>query len=205
MPLKDLLVPFVKLSNNMHAEILTKAMGYEASKQGSWSAGLRAVSGYLKGIGVDSGKVRQVDGSGLSRMNNFPAGQLVELLLAVRAEPWYADWYRSLPVACAPDRFVGGTLRTRMCGTAAALNARAKTGSLTGASALSGYVTDAGGRELVYGIVLNNYLASSVKPLEDAIVVTLAKSTAEVAGSASVRGGGTNTDIECSWRKPDIC
>ncbi|WP_128428843.1 D-alanyl-D-alanine carboxypeptidase/D-alanyl-D-alanine endopeptidase [Streptomyces cyaneus] len=208
MPLKDLLVPFMKLSNNMHAEILTKAMGYKASQQGSWGAGLSAISGYLKGVGVDSGKVRQVDGSGLSRMNNFPAGQLVELLLAVRAEPWYADWYRSLPVACAPDRFVGGTLRTRMCGTAAALNARAKTGSLTGASGLSGYVTDAGGRELVYGIVLNNYLASSVKPLEDAIVVTLAKSTAEAAGSAvstSIRGGGTNTDVECSWRKPDIC
>jgi serine-type D-Ala-D-Ala carboxypeptidase/endopeptidase (penicillin-binding protein 4) len=206
MALKDLLIPFMKLSNNMHAEILTKSMGYKVSRQGSWSAGLAAISGYLKGVGVDAGTIRQVDGSGLSRMDNFPAGQFVKLLLAVRAEPWYADWYRSLPVACAPDRFVGGTLRSRMCGTAAALNARAKTGSLTGASGLSGYVTDARGRELVYSIVLNNYLPSSVKPLEDAIVVTLAKSTAEAAGSASVRRtAGTNTDIECSWRKPDIC
>ncbi|TXS40692.1 D-alanyl-D-alanine carboxypeptidase/D-alanyl-D-alanine-endopeptidase [Streptomyces sp. uw30] len=205
MPLKDLLIPFMKLSNNMHAEILTKAMGVKVSGEGSWEAGLAAIGGYLKGVGVDIGKLRQVDGSGLSRMDNFAAGQLVELLLAVRSEPWYADWYRSLPVACAPDRFVGGTLRSRMCGTAAALNARAKTGSLTGASALSGYVTDADGRELVYGIVLNNYLASSVKPLEDAIVVTLAKSTAETAGSASIRGGGANTDVECAWRKPDVC
>ncbi|MFE6178571.1 D-alanyl-D-alanine carboxypeptidase/D-alanyl-D-alanine-endopeptidase [Streptomyces sp. NPDC056464] len=207
MALKDLLIPFMKLSNNMHAENLTKAMGHKVSGKGSWDAGLAAISGYLKGVGVDTAKLRQVDGSGLSRMDNFPAGQLVELLLAVRTEPWYADWYRSLPVACAPDRFVGGTLRSRMCGTAAALNARAKTGSLTGASALSGYVTDAGGRELVYGIVLNNYLASSVKPLEDAIVVTLSKSTAETAGSApvSVRGDGTDGDVECSWRKPDVC
>ncbi|WP_369271414.1 D-alanyl-D-alanine carboxypeptidase/D-alanyl-D-alanine-endopeptidase [Streptomyces sp. R11] len=205
MALKDLLIPFMKLSNNMHAEILTKAMGHEVSRQGSWGAGLDAISGYLKGVGIDAGKVRQVDGSGLSRMDNFAAGQLVELLLAVRAEPWYADWHRALPVACDPDRFVGGTLRSRMCGTPAALNARAKTGSLTGASALSGYVTDSGGRELVYGIVLNNYLASSVKPLEDAIVVTLARSTAEVAGSASIRGGGTNTDVECAWRKPALC
>ncbi|MGW1613834.1 D-alanyl-D-alanine carboxypeptidase/D-alanyl-D-alanine endopeptidase [Streptomyces sp. NPDC002285] len=205
MALKDLLIPFMKLSNNMHAEILTKAMGHEVSRQGSWGAGLDAIAGYLKGVGVDAGKVRQVDGSGLSRMDNFAAGQLVELLLAVRAEPWYADWHRSLPVACDPDRFVGGTLRSRMCGTPAALNARAKTGSLTGASALSGYVTDSGGRELVYGIVLNNYLASSVKPLEDAIVVTLARSTAEAAGPASIRGGGTDTQVECAWRKPDLC
>jgi D-alanyl-D-alanine carboxypeptidase/D-alanyl-D-alanine-endopeptidase (penicillin-binding protein 4) len=208
MPLKDLLIPFMKLSNNMHAEVLTKAMGHKVSGAGSWSAGLAAVSGYLKGVGVDTGKLRQADGSGLSRMNNIPAGQLTELLLAVRGEPWYADWYRSLPVACDPDRFVGGTLRTRMCGTPAALNARAKTGSLTGASGLSGYVTDAGGRELVYSIVLNNYLASSVKPLEDAIVVTLAKSTADEAvlvKPGSARGAERDGDLECSWRKPAEC
>ncbi|MFD5078461.1 D-alanyl-D-alanine carboxypeptidase/D-alanyl-D-alanine-endopeptidase [Streptomyces sp. NPDC058371] len=208
MRLSDLLVPFMKLSNNMHAEILTKAMGYQAVGKGTWSAGLDAVSGYLKSVGVDPGTIRQVDGSGLSRMDNFPAGQLAELLLAVRAEPWYADWYRSLPVACDPDRFVGGTLRSRMCGTPAALNARGKTGSLTGASALSGYVTDAGGRELVYSVVLNNFLVSSVKPLEDAIVVTLAGSTAKAAVAVtpkSPRGSETNGDLECAWRKPAQC
>ncbi|MFC8200724.1 D-alanyl-D-alanine carboxypeptidase/D-alanyl-D-alanine-endopeptidase [Streptomyces sp. NPDC057298] len=208
MPLKDLLIPFMKLSNNMHAEILTKAMGHKVSGKGSWSAGLAAVSGYVKGVGVDTGKLRQVDGSGLSRMNNFPAKQFAELLLAVRAEPWYADWYTSLPVACAPDRFVGGTLRSRMCGTPAALNARGKTGSLTGASALSGYVRDADGRELVYSVVLNNYLASSVKPLEDAIVVTLARSTADdtvPVKPGSARGAERDGDLECSWRKPAEC
>jgi D-alanyl-D-alanine carboxypeptidase/D-alanyl-D-alanine-endopeptidase (penicillin-binding protein 4) len=210
MPLKELLIPFMKLSNNMHAEILTKAMGRKVSGEGSWGAGLDAVSGYLKGVGVDTGKLRQVDGSGLSRMNNISAGQFAKLLLAVRSEPWYADWYKSLPVACDPDRFVGGTLRTRMCGTPAALNARGKTGSLTGASALSGYVKDADGRELVYSIVLNNYLVSSVKPLEDAIVVTLAGSTADKTVTAKVpspsaRAAEPNGDLECSWRKPGKC
>jgi D-alanyl-D-alanine carboxypeptidase/D-alanyl-D-alanine-endopeptidase (penicillin-binding protein 4) len=127
----------------------------------------------------------------------------------VRAEPWYADWYRSLPVACDPGRFTGGTLRTRMCNTPAARNARAKTGSLTGASALSGYVTDAGGRELVYSIVLNNYMVSSVKPLEDAIVVTLARSTADRAATpTAVRStdpGHPDSTVECAWRKPARC
>ncbi|MDQ0776869.1 D-alanyl-D-alanine carboxypeptidase/D-alanyl-D-alanine-endopeptidase (penicillin-binding protein 4) [Streptomyces aurantiacus] len=210
MPLKDLLIPFMKLSNNMHAEILTKAMGQKVSGEGSWSAGLAAVSGYLKGVGVDTGKLRQVDGSGLSRMNNLTAGQFADLLLAVRAEPWYADWYTSLPVACAPDRFVGGTLRSRMCGTPAALNARGKTGSLTGASALSGYVKDADGRELVYSIVLNNYLVSSVKPLEDAIVVTLAGSTADATETVTVKSGTARAaerdgNLECAWLKPAKC
>ncbi|WP_455753619.1 D-alanyl-D-alanine carboxypeptidase/D-alanyl-D-alanine endopeptidase [Streptomyces hirsutus] len=208
MPLKELLIPFLKLSNNMHAEALTKAIGYETSGRGTWDAGLAGISGYLKRVGVDPGKLRQVDGSGLSRMDSVPADQLAKLLLSVRTEPWYADWYRALPVACDPSRFVGGTLRSRLCGTPAALNARGKTGSLTGASALSGYVTDAGGRELVYSVVLNNYLVGSVKSIEDAIVVTLASSDENRAVTVrpkAIRKTESNGDLECSWRKPAQC
>ncbi|WAP56366.1 D-alanyl-D-alanine carboxypeptidase/D-alanyl-D-alanine endopeptidase [Streptomyces sp. S465] len=211
MPLKELLIPFMKLSNNIHAEALTKAIGYEVAGRGTWDAGLDAIADWLKKQGVDAGAVRQVDGSGLSRMDNIAAGRLSELLLSVRDQPWYADWYASLPVACAPDRFVGGTLRSRMCDTPAAGNARGKTGSLTGASALSGYVTDADGRELVYSVVLNNYLAESVKSLEDAIVVTLATSGeghAEAVAPRTVRGataGAADTGRECAWAKPRRC
>ncbi|WP_228983771.1 D-alanyl-D-alanine carboxypeptidase/D-alanyl-D-alanine-endopeptidase [Streptomyces sp. DH12] len=213
MPLRELLLPFMKLSNNMHAETLTKAIGHEVSGSGSWEAGLAAVREYLGKEGVDTGQLRQVDGSGLSRMNLFPAAQLTRLLLAVQDAPWFADWYASLPVACAPDRAVGGTLRTRMCGTPAALNTRAKTGTLTGASALAGYVTDAAGRRLVYGVVLNNHLASSVKSVEDAVVVTLASSDTAAgairaarpaAGTAAERHAGpATTGLECAWRKSD--
>ncbi|GAA2290187.1 D-alanyl-D-alanine carboxypeptidase/D-alanyl-D-alanine-endopeptidase [Streptomyces kunmingensis] len=213
MALKDLLVPFMKLSNNMHAESLTKAMGHKATgRPGNWGDGVAAIASYLKAAGVDTGKIRQVDGSGLSRKDNFAARQIADLLLSVRHEPWYADWYASLPVACDPDPFVGGTLRTRMCGTPAALNTHAKTGSLTGASALSGYVKDADGRELVYSVVQNNYLVASVKPLEDAIVVTLAKSGAEGETVAvtpkslrAVPAAERDGDLECSWRKPARC
>ncbi|WP_434594354.1 D-alanyl-D-alanine carboxypeptidase/D-alanyl-D-alanine endopeptidase [Streptomyces sp. A5-4] len=208
MPLKELMHPFMKLSNNMHAEALTKTLGHETTGVGSWAAGLAAITTHLDKEGVDPATLRQVDGSGLSRMNNIPAGQLAQLLLSVRDAPWYADWRASLPVACAPDRLVGGTLRTRLCGTPAALNARAKTGSLTGASALSGYVTDADGRELVFSIVLNNHLAASVKSIEDAIVVTLASSGEDDTRLVRPRPDRAATpaaDLECSWRKPAVC
>ncbi|MEW2081953.1 D-alanyl-D-alanine carboxypeptidase/D-alanyl-D-alanine-endopeptidase [Streptomyces sp. NPDC005283] len=210
MPLKELLLPFMKLSNNMHAETLTKTIGYETSGRGTWDAGLAAIRGYLEKEGVKTTTIRQFDGSGLTRMNLFPAEQLATLLLSVRGAPWYAEWYASLPVACHPDRAVGGTLRSRMCATPAALNARGKTGSLTGASALSGYVTDAGGRELVYSVVLNNYLASSVKSIEDAIVVTLASSgtahgTITAVPPKAARATEPPGDLECSWLKPKFC
>jgi D-alanyl-D-alanine carboxypeptidase/D-alanyl-D-alanine-endopeptidase (penicillin-binding protein 4) len=210
MTLKDLLIPFLKLSNNMHAEIITKAIGRQASGQGTWAAGLAAIDDYVKGLGIGTSRLRQVDGSGLSRMDAVPASVFAELLHAVRAEPWYDDWYRALPVACDPNRLVGGSLRSRMCGTPAALNARGKTGSLTGASSLSGYVTDASGRELVYSVLLNNYLAGSVEDIEDSLVVTLASSDGDKTVTVHPRGTARAAQVpedglECAWRKPRAC
>ncbi|WDZ87100.1 D-alanyl-D-alanine carboxypeptidase/D-alanyl-D-alanine endopeptidase [Micromonospora cathayae] len=211
MPLSDLMVPFLKLSNNGHAEVLTKEIGRVLSGSGTWSAGLTAISEYVADAGMDTGTLRQRDGSGLSRRNLIPPAEFVDLLVAVRSEPWFADWYAALPVAGEADRFVGGTLRSRMRGTPAAGNVRAKTGSLTGVSGLSGYVTDADGRLLVFSVVLNNYLASSVKNLEDQIAVTLASYTGKDVSTAR-RTPPTVPDtprtpegLECSWHKPITC
>ena len=46
--LADLLIPFMKLSNNMHAEALTKTMGRVNGGSGSWTAGLAVTTGYLR-------------------------------------------------------------------------------------------------------------------------------------------------------------
>ncbi|MDT0377425.1 D-alanyl-D-alanine carboxypeptidase/D-alanyl-D-alanine-endopeptidase [Streptomyces sp. DSM 42041] len=208
MKLEDLLVPFMKLSNNNHAEVLTKAVGHEVAGEGTWDAGLSAIEDYLAKEGVDTSTLRQVDGSGLSRMNNIPSAEFAQLLVSVRDAPWFDAWYASLPVACESDRMVGGTLRSRMCDTPAAGNVHAKTGSLTGASGLSGYVTDADGRELVFSILLNNYLASSVKSIEDAIAVTLAShgedGTRRIT-PPTARNGEPPAHVECSWLKPRHC
>lgn len=173
MPLKDLLTPFLKLSNNNHAEVLVKTIGYEVKGSGTWSAGLSAIADHLRTLGVDPAALRQMDGSGLSRMDVVSTEQFTELLVAVRHQPWFQEWYDALPIACASDRMTGGTLRSRMCGTAAAGNLHGKTGSLTGVSGLSGYVTDADGRKLVFSFVSNNYVASSVKNIEDAVGAAL--------------------------------
>jgi D-alanyl-D-alanine carboxypeptidase/D-alanyl-D-alanine-endopeptidase (penicillin-binding protein 4) len=58
--------------------------------------------------------------------------------------------------------------------TAAAGNVRAKTGTLTGATALSGYVKDPTGRPLIFSIIFNGYAGSAPKDLEDEIAVRLA-------------------------------
>ncbi|MFE9691501.1 D-alanyl-D-alanine carboxypeptidase/D-alanyl-D-alanine-endopeptidase [Micromonospora sp. NPDC005806] len=211
MPLSELMVPFLKLSNNGHAEVLTKELGRVLSGSGTWTAGLTAISEYVGDSGMDTGTLRQRDGSGLSRRNMIPPAQFVSLLSTVRAESWFDTWYAALPVAGNAERFVGGTLRSRMRGTAAANNVHGKTGSLTGVSSLSGYATDADGHLLAFSIVLNNYLTSSVKGLEDQIAIALASysengtTTARLAVPTAPESPRVPEGLECSWVKPIVC
>lgn len=174
MPLRELLVPFLKLSNNGHAEVLVKAMGRAVRGEGSWDAGIGVLTEKLTDLGVDSHALRLVDGSGLSTMDAITPAQLTVLLDNAGRRPWFQDWRAALPVAGNPDRMVGGTLRSRMVGSPAENNVHAKTGSLTGVSSLSGYVTTAANRQLVFSVLFNDFLTDSPTDLEDAIAVRLA-------------------------------
>lgn len=215
MTLAELMVPFLKLSNNGHAEVLVKAIGRKVSGQGTWSAGLAAMRTSLTSMGMDPASMRQSDGSGLTRFNLVPPMEIADMLAAAKGKPWFAKWYDALPIAGNSQRFVGGTLRSRMANTPAANNVHAKTGSLTGVSGLSGYVTDADGHLLAFSILLNNYLVSgtSVKNgIEDRIAVTLAgftrdgaAATARVAPPAAPEVAEVPDGLECSWVKPNLC
>jgi D-alanyl-D-alanine carboxypeptidase/D-alanyl-D-alanine-endopeptidase (penicillin-binding protein 4) len=216
MTLGKMLTPFLKLSNNMHAEHLTKTMGRKTRNEGTWPAGLAAIKKDARSFGVDTDKIRMVDGSGLSRGDQISPHQLTTVMRGVRDKPWFKTWYNALPIAGKSKRMVGGTLRYRMTGTAAAGNLHGKTGSLTGASGLSGYVTDSDGTKLVFSMLSNNYLVDSVQSLEDAVGVTLANydgtSTKRVSiksmkQSESSRSRHQNAmqrhspHVECSWVK----
>jgi D-alanyl-D-alanine carboxypeptidase/D-alanyl-D-alanine-endopeptidase (penicillin-binding protein 4) len=206
MPLSELLVPFMKLSNNIHAEILTKAMGRKVAGQGTWAAGLKVITDFARANGAQVLNMR--DGSGLSRRDGFSPASIAQLLAAARGKPWFQAWYDSLPVAGDADRFVGGTLRSRMRNTPAAGNVRAKTGSLTGVTALSGYVTSADGEPLIFSIMLNQYLSASPKDIEDKIAVRLARfsRTAAVGPLPQARQAAADApELECSWLKPATC
>lgn len=203
IPLRELQVPFMKLSNNLHAEILVKSMGRATSGAGSWGAGRAAVATTLSGLGIDPSRLSLVDGSGLSRMDQISPDQLAALLVGVSARPWFGAWYEALPIAGVPDRMVGGTLRNRMRGTPAERNVHAKTGSLTGVSGLSGYVTAANGQRLVFSMVANNTIGVNVKAIEDAVAVRLAqyqgdrdqRQSASLSASALAEPG---VELECA-------
>jgi D-alanyl-D-alanine carboxypeptidase/D-alanyl-D-alanine-endopeptidase (penicillin-binding protein 4) len=216
IPLGQLLPAFLKLSNNGHAELLTKAMGRARTpgSAGSWTTGLAASTGALKQLGVDTSKITMGDGSGLSRRNWLTASQIAALLSAAQTRPWFATWYAALPVAGDPNPLIGGTLRSRMVGTPAAGNLHGKTGTLTGVNALSGYVKDQSGRTLVFSSV-SNAAPASVADILDRAAVALASSGA--AQSASLMQRKLNSievkphvvtrdgeEVECSW-VPNAC
>jgi D-alanyl-D-alanine carboxypeptidase/D-alanyl-D-alanine-endopeptidase (penicillin-binding protein 4) len=202
MTVGELMTPFLKLSNNMHAETLVKAMGAVAEASGTWPAGLGVVTDYAQSIGVDTSRIRLSDGSGLSRKVNVTADAVTDVLIGAQKEPWWQQWYDALPIAGNPQRFVGGTLRSRMLNTPAANNLHGKTGSLTGVTALSGYVSTKDGRKLVFSMISNNYLVSP-RSIEDAVGVTLASWSDQAPPAAvspqNLRSTQTTCDLE--WEK----
>lgn len=175
-PLQALITPLLKLSNNTMSEALLKAMGRQTTNAGTAQAGVAAVAAFMKRQGLDPATLSQVDGSGLSRRNLVSSQNLSDLLLATARQPWFDAWYNALPIAGNADRMTGGSLRYRLRGTTAENNLHGKTGSMAGVSSLSGYLTDAEGRRLVFSMISNNYLndAAPIRALEDRVAVALA-------------------------------
>ncbi|MFI6448189.1 D-alanyl-D-alanine carboxypeptidase/D-alanyl-D-alanine-endopeptidase [Kitasatospora sp. NPDC050543] len=180
-PVADLLVPFLKLSNNAIAEHLVKEIGKVRAGSGSWQAGLAEVTAFLHRAGLDATPARQADGSGLSRHNLMSAQRFTALLGFARRQTWFPAWHDALPVAGDPRRMVGGTLSRRMTGTVAAGRVHAKTGSMTGADALTGYVDTTDGRTLAFTVLLNDFAGASPRAVIDRIAVRLAGGSAAAA------------------------
>ena len=107
---------------------------------------------FLKTAGIQADSLRLNDGSGLSRDDMITAEATVQLLTFMNKHR-YADVFR----AALPIAGVDGTLRNRMRGTPAENNVRAKTGSLSSAASLGGYVTTAAGEKLAFVVMVNNY------------------------------------------------
>lgn len=134
--------------------------------------GTRAVQDTLLQLGIDPASYRQVDGSGLSRNNIAQPKAFVNLLKAMRSASGGDIFYQSLPVGG-----VSGTLRNRFWGTPVAGKVHAKTGTLNGVRALSGYLEHPDYEELMFSIVVNQPGQSGSVLLQaiDQIVVQLAR------------------------------
>ncbi len=170
-PLSEILKALMKPSQNQIAEMLFRTVAlerYGAGRTDSASAVIRAQIGAW-GAKPEEAVVR--DGSGLSRYDYISPNTVVHILDAMRKAPTFPVYYDALPIAG-----VDGTIRNRMKGTPAENNVHAKTGSVALSRSLSGYVTSADKRMLIFSFLSNNWTTpvSSVEHVQDAIAVRLA-------------------------------
>ena len=157
----------LKLSINPIAETLARALGPD----GTFAGGKAVLEQTLEPMGVEKGSYGYADGSGLSRLDLVSPRTLVSVLGYMKSRPDFPLFYDALPSAG-----VDGTLAERMKGTRAEGNVHAKTGTLTGVSAIAGYVRTADGEMLAFSIMVNNYLASkeAAEAVEDRALQVLA-------------------------------
>ena len=167
----------MKVSQNLYAETLIKAIGGARDGLGTFDGGLNAVRATLTSWGVPADSYVNADGSGLSRYNYLAASTVTAILERIYKDDRHrAPFIATLPIAGKEGE---GTMATRMRRTRAAGNAAAKTGSISNVRALSGYVRTRDGEMLVFSILANDFVipAATVNWIADLAVEHLANFT----------------------------
>lgn len=148
-------------SHNSSADFLLRKIG-----------GQQSVRNRLSGdLGIDPSQYLQKDGSGLSRYNLASPATLVNTLRGMSRTPHWSTFFYSLPSAGE-----SGTLKNRLKPLAGRV--RAKTGTLRGVRALSGYLQHPDYGPLAFSILANQSSRSGsvlVKTIDE-IVVNMARS-----------------------------
>lgn len=162
-----------KRSQNLHAEVLLKAIGRHAEGIGSVECGGRAVRAFLEGAGAATEGLVVADGSGLSHDNRVTARMLATALRHATRGDDFPLYLESLPLAG-----VDGTLEKRFRTPAGvrSLQGRvhAKTGYIAGVSALSGYLRR-GETTWAFALLFNSLPGgnATIKRVQESIVAAL--------------------------------
>ncbi|WP_445305391.1 MULTISPECIES: D-alanyl-D-alanine carboxypeptidase/D-alanyl-D-alanine endopeptidase [unclassified Microcoleus] len=172
-PLAELVRETNRESNNLYAEVLLRLLGKVTDKmpvpqtltgkmpvpqEDTGEMGLKELKTVLTQLGVNPNSYRLADGSGLSRHNLITPEALVETLRFMANSPAASIYRQSLPIAGE-----SGTLKNRFNVTPNRVIMQAKTGTMSGVSALSGYIEVPNYEPLVFSIIVNQSDLSTAK------------------------------------------
>ena len=168
----QILMRMMKNSDNLYAESMFYQLAALGNRKATAKTGREHVNRLIQKLGLNPGNYYIADGSGLSLYNYVSAELEVAFLrYAYRNNNIYTPLLTSMPIAG-----VDGTLENRMRTGFARGNVKAKTGTVTGVSALAGYLTAANGHRLCFSIINQGQRkATTVRPYQDRICEALCK------------------------------
>ncbi len=175
-PLDSIITETNKESINIDSEMLLRLLAAEFYGEPAIPKnGIQLVDSLILLSENDPRKFVIADGCGLSRYNLISPKLITDILIYMREN--VNDKYNKL-LSSFPIAGVDGTLENRMKTGFAFNNVRAKTGTMTGVSALSGVVTNRSGRKFLFSIMMQNYSCKTteIRNLQDEICETLANS-----------------------------
>ena len=165
-PLAEIVRDTNKFSNNIMARHLYLTLGAEsAGPPANSDKAAAAIKAWIARKAIVAPELVMENGSGLSRIERISAGNLAALLQAAWRSAVMPEFIASLPVAA-----VDGTMRRRLKGEGIAGQAHIKTGLLSDARAMAGYVLDRNGRRYVVVMLVNHPGAPETQPAMDALL-----------------------------------
>jgi D-alanyl-D-alanine carboxypeptidase/D-alanyl-D-alanine-endopeptidase (penicillin-binding protein 4) len=183
-PLGQIVQHLLDVSDNNAAEVVARHVGAKVDDDASFAGATKAVTSTLDKIGVDTDHLKLYDGSGLSRRNRITPRTLVDVLrlAAGPGRPELRDVVTGLPVAGFTGSLAGRYVEAPHAGLG---RVRAKTGTLTGVSALAGIAVDLDGDQVVFA-----FMADKIRP-EDTLKARAALDALTATLGACACGTGT--------------
>lgn len=154
-PLRTIVAKMLFESNNHIAEQLLRTLGKTEAGMGDDLHGLSAETTYLKALGIPLSGLHLVDASGLAEQNRVSAMTMAALLARLAVLPEGRSMYFALPRAG-----IDGTVKYYDFGAARG-RARVKSGHLSGANSLAGYITTHKHGRLAFAFIVNDAAVSS--------------------------------------------
>jgi serine-type D-Ala-D-Ala carboxypeptidase/endopeptidase (penicillin-binding protein 4) len=158
-PLSDVAAYMLHHSDNTIAEDLSRVLAVETGVPANPERSMAAVTASLVALGVDTTGLQLYDGAGFSTQNRIPPSVLTRAIrAAVQSEPTHdlLGWLAEAGLT--------GTLQNRFTSSPGTGVVRAKTGSLTGVTALAGVVITADGRPLAFAALIDGMPYGPEKP-----------------------------------------
>jgi D-alanyl-D-alanine carboxypeptidase/D-alanyl-D-alanine-endopeptidase (penicillin-binding protein 4) len=174
-PIQSVLLPLNKDSDNLDAEMILRLLGSIYHNENiSATDGIRAIDSLISWAGFSPANYRIADGSGVSYYNLLSPELLCGVLRALhdREPVLFKKLIDTFPIGNED-----GTLKNRLSFTETKGRVKAKTGTLSGASCLSGCVTGTDGHLYLFSIMMQNHVRKTkrAQAFQDKICRILAR------------------------------